>query len=60
MKYKFVYDVYLKTSLGLGIQPVKGNTKAEAREMFKKKYPKKSIISIDKRDIPLNNWNPAI
>lgn len=48
MKYKNIYAVYLPTQYGIGMQPTKGNNIAQARERFKKRFPKKKIISIER------------
>lgn len=60
MKYKFIYDITIPTSFGIGCQPMKGNNKTEANGRFKKKFPNKRILSIDKRETPLNSWNKAL
>ena len=39
------------TEFGTGIQLVKANTSEEARTKFKKRFPKKSIISCTKSKI---------
>lgn len=59
-KFKHIYDITHPTTFGIGCQPMKGNTKTEARERFKKRFPKKYIIGIDKRESPLHSWNKAL
>jgi hypothetical protein len=44
-KFKNVYTLWFPTSLGLGAQPVKGNTLKEAKARFKKRYPAKRIMN---------------
>ncbi len=46
-KTKKIYQVFLNTQYGIGMQPVKANNQKEARAKFKKRYPKKRIISIE-------------
>lgn len=59
-KMKFIYDITHPTTFGIGCQPMKGNNKTEARERFKKRFPNKSILGIDKRESPLHSWNKAL
>lgn len=51
-KTKPIYLVWLTTSFGIGVQPVKANNQTEARAKFKKRYPKKRILDIAKADDP--------
>jgi hypothetical protein len=45
-KYKYVYGVWLATKHGIGMQPVKGSSLKQARERFKKRFPKNIILDI--------------
>lgn len=47
-KYKHVYGVWLQTKIHLGMQPVKGNTQKQAKERFKKRFPKATILGIER------------
>ncbi len=49
-KFKHVYAIHHHTSFGTGVQPMKGNTKKEAKERFKKRFPKKRIIDCFETD----------
>lgn len=44
MKYKRVYGVWLQTTYTIGMQPVKGNNKKQARQRFKKRFPEARIL----------------
>lgn len=49
-KKKPIYTVWCTTKFGTGVQAVKADNKIEARKKFKKRFPKSSILSIDKWD----------
>lgn len=49
-KFKHIYGVWLATKYSIGMQPVKGNNKKEARKRFKKRYPNKMILDIARLD----------
>lgn len=50
-KYKNIYTVWLALPHGnIGAQPVKGNTMKQAKERFKKRFPKRRILDVNKSD----------
>lgn len=57
MKYKKLYLVFTTTKHGIGLQPTKGNSKKQARDRFKKRFPKNQILSIDLAE---ENYKPVL
>lgn len=50
MAYKNIYAVNITTSFGFGVQPTKGNTAEQAKARFKKRNPKKRVLSVTRID----------
>lgn len=48
MKKKPIYQVFLHTQYGIGMQPTKANNQAEAKRKVKKRWPKRRIISANR------------
>lgn len=49
-KLKPIYAVHCTTKFGIGLQYVKALTKTEAKQKFKKRFPKSMVIDVDKTD----------
>lgn len=50
MKKLKTYQVFLNTQFGIGMQPVRARNKKHAKEKFKKRFPKKRVISVEFSD----------
>lgn len=48
VKYKYIYGVWLLTKNSIGMQPVKANNKVQARQRFRKRFKKQTILDIKK------------
>lgn len=58
-KYKHIYIIWLSLPGGrIGAQPVKGNNQKEAKARFKKRFPKRRILDINKSDAKAHIIDP--